>query len=269
MNKTNVTKETVESYWNREACGTHFADAEKFTTEYFNQIEEKRYQLEPYIHSFAQFTRWHGKKVLEVGVGAGTDFVQWVRAGALAHGVDLTSEAIVHTKRRLEQEDISAVDLRQSDAESLDYPDNSFDLVYSWGVIHHSPDPFIALKEIVRVAKPGGKVKLMVYHRYSVAAFMTWLRYCIMRGRPYQSISFAIANYVESIGTRAYTRGEIFSMLYRLPLENLSVRTVLTWCDLASSSRSLAVRTVHRLLSWIGGGDRVGWFMLIEANKRV
>lgn len=263
-----ASKETVRAWWNQQACGTQFAVSEKSTPAYFAEIEETRYRLESYIHSFAQFTRYRGKKVLEVGVGAGTDFVQWVRAGALAYGIDLTAEAIAHTRRRLELEGLQAMDLRQADAEHLDCPGDSFDLVYSWGVIHHTPDPFKALSEIVRVARPGGEVKVMIYHRCSVAAFMTWLRCCVLRGRLWQSVSYAIANYVESPGTRAFTRREARAMLEALPLEDISVRTVLTWCDLAINSRSGLLRAVHRSLSWLGGGDRVGWFMLINARKR-
>lgn len=263
-----ITKETVRAWWNQQACGTQFAESDELTPAYFAEIEEARYRLEPYIHSFAQFTRYHGKKVLEVGIGAGTDFVQWVRAGALVYGVDLTVEAITHTRCRLELEGLQARDLRQADAEHLDYPDDSFDLVYSWGVIHHTPDPFKALSEIVRVARPGGEVKVMIYHRHSVAAFMTWLRCCALSGRPWQSVSYAVANYVESPGTRAYTRREARAMLEALPLEDIRVRTVLTWCDLATNSRSALLRAVHQTLSWLGGADRVGWFMLISARKR-
>ena len=266
--KSGLRKEIVQSWWNERVCGTQFAESEKLTPAYFAEIEEARYRLEPYIHSFAQFTRYHGKKVLEVGVGAGTDFVQWVRAGALAYGLDLTPEAIAHTHRRLEMEGLRAIDLRQGDVEHLDYPDDTFDLVYSWGVIHHTPDPFRALSEIVRVTKPGGEVKVMIYHRYSVAAFMTWLRRCALRGRPWRSISYAVANYVESPGTRAYTRREAGKMLEALPLEDITIRTVLSWCDLAANSHSALLRGVHRLLATLGGGDRIGWFMLINARKR-
>jgi SAM-dependent methyltransferase len=151
-----ASKETVRAWWGQQACGTQFAESDKFTPAYFAEIEEARYRLEPYIHSFAQFTRYRGKKVLEVGIGAGTDFVQWVRVGALAYGIDLTAEAVAHTRRRLELEGLQAMDLRQADAEHLDYPSDLFDLVYSWGVIHYTSDPFKALSEIVRVARPGG-----------------------------------------------------------------------------------------------------------------
>jgi len=264
-----IEKNVIQSWWNREACGSQFATAEKFSAQYFAEIEEKRYRLEPYIHSFAQFTCFRGKKVLEVGVGAGTDFVQWIRSGAVAYGVDLTTEAILHTSRRLELESLQAVDLCLGDVEHLNYPDDFFDLVYSWGVIHHTSNPNQALSEIVRVTSRGGRIKIMLYHRHSVAAFMTWFRRCALRGRPWLTISYAVANYVESPGTQSYTRREVTAMLKALELEDIEVRTVLTWCDLATMSRSALVRTAHHILSWLGGKDRVGWFMLISARKRI
>ena len=94
MQDKDKLKEEVREFWNAQACGTQNIDKEKFTLEYFEQIEKERYELQPEIFSFAQFTRFHGKKLLEVGVGAGTDFLQWVRAGADCYGIDLTDEAI-------------------------------------------------------------------------------------------------------------------------------------------------------------------------------
>src|SRR5690606_6636040 len=126
-------KQGVQSYWNKQSCGTHIAVSAKFSHSYFEEIEEHRYRLEEEIMSFAQFTRWHGRRILEVGVGAGTDFLQWVRANALAHGIDLTEEGIAHVQQRLEVYGLQCEDLRVGDAENIPHPDNYFDLVYSWG----------------------------------------------------------------------------------------------------------------------------------------
>ena len=94
----------VQNYWEQETCGTGdegAGDFEKHSPEWFRQVEENRYQLEPYIHSVAQFTRHRGKKILEIGVGAGTDHLQWARAGCKCHGVDLTAAAIVTAGKHL------------------------------------------------------------------------------------------------------------------------------------------------------------------------
>ena len=136
----NKDKEEVFAYWDEESCGTDMTKEKKFSHEYFSEIENKRYALEPCIKPFAQFNEYKDLNVLEVGVGTGTDFVNWLRHGAIASGIDLTDEAI----------------------------------------------------------------------------------------------------------------------------EN-----VLTWCDLAITSKYNVVRLIHRILARIGGGNRVGWFMLIKAVKVV
>ena len=94
----------VRSYWEQEPCGTDkgiVGELEPLSREWFEQIEAHRYAVEPFIHSAVQFTRHRGKTMLEVGVGAGTDHLQWARAGCICHGVDLTEAAIETTRARL------------------------------------------------------------------------------------------------------------------------------------------------------------------------
>src|ERR1044071_4953395 len=95
-------KERVHAFWNAQSCDTQVAKAEPFSKQYFEEIEAFRYFDQPFIHAFAQFTRYRRKRVLEVGFGAGTDFIQWLRAGAIATGVDLTEEALRNLSRRIE-----------------------------------------------------------------------------------------------------------------------------------------------------------------------
>ena len=97
-NETNM-KESLEAYWDAHACGTEITNEPKYSLSYFEEIEDHRYAAEPQIFPFAQFTRHHGQKILEVGVGAGSDFLQWVRAGTEAHGIDITQEGINHVKK--------------------------------------------------------------------------------------------------------------------------------------------------------------------------
>src|SRR5438093_4517272 len=133
-------KERVREFWEEAPCGVKLAtaDVEPGSRAFYDELEATRYRLEPFIPSFAEFDRWRGKDVLEVGVGAGSDFVRFVRAGARMTGVDLTEAAVDHVRRRLELEALAA-DLQVADAEALPFADASFDLVYSWGVLHHTP----------------------------------------------------------------------------------------------------------------------------------
>jgi ubiquinone/menaquinone biosynthesis C-methylase UbiE len=266
MNERQHLKSKVSAYWNKASCGTQVTQHKKFSAAYFDEIEQFRYTIEPEIFAFAQFTRFHGKKVLEVGVGAGTDFIQWVRAGAHAYGVDLTKEAVDHVHHRLRLHRLHAVDIQVADAENLPHQDNFFDCVYSWGVIHHSPDTEQCLREIIRVTKPGGTIKIMVYNRYSLFAFYQWLLHAVCKGKPFQSISTVLFKHQESSGTKAYTRVEIKKMIAQYPVRLLHLQTAASNHDLlyykAKPFRFLA-RSVASLLGW----HNVGWFMTIELEK--
>ncbi|MDH5763417.1 MAG: class I SAM-dependent methyltransferase [Nitrospinota bacterium] len=201
----------VRTYWEQEACGTQkkvVGGLEKFSRDWFERVESHRYQVEPFIHSIAQFTRHHGKKLLEVGVGAGTDHLQWARAGLDCHGVDLTDEGIEATRRRLEIYGLNS-NLQRINAETLPFENDSFDVVYSWGVIHHSENPQKIITEIHRVLRKKGVFIGMMYGRYSIASLKMWVTYALLKGKPWKSIADVIWNHMESIGTKAYTVPEL------------------------------------------------------------
>lgn len=260
-------KDQVKSYWNQASCGTELIQQQKFSRAYFEEIEQQRYKIEPEIFAFAQFSRFHNKKVLEVGVGAGTDFLQWVRSGAQAHGIDLTHEAIDNVTERLALYGLKAADIRVADAECLPYPDNYFDCVYSWGVIHHSPDMEQCLNEIIRVARPGGTIKLMVYNRRSLFAFYRYLLAGFFKGKPFQSISRILFNHQESPGTKAYTRTEMKKMLARYPVIITHLKATVTQHDLLYY-KAQPFQWLAYLAACVCGINKVGWFMTIELKKQ-
>ncbi len=235
-------KEQVRAFWEAEACGERYG----------SEQDRIRYELEPQILALADFPSGAGKRVLEVGVGMGADLLRWMDAGADATGVDLTKRAVAITRRRLGEAGFDA-DVRVADAERLPFESDSFDIVYSWGVLHHSPSPPTALAEACRVLAPGGRLKLMLYHRRSWVALAAWARFCLLRGRPFATLGDAVAH-VESPGTKAYTTGEVRAML--TGMVEVSVRPTLTAWD-----RKIAPG-VARLF-----GDRWGWFLLVEATK--
>ena len=88
------------------------------------------------------------------------------KAGADYTGIDLTEAAIELARKRFALSQLNG-EFRVSDAENLDFDDASFDLVYSHGVLHHTPDIEAAVREIYRVLKPGGRAIVMLYHRGS------------------------------------------------------------------------------------------------------
>ncbi len=159
-------KERVRAFWQAHPCGTKFSDAEIGTREFFARIEAHRYEKEWHIPAAADFTNTRGLKVLEIGCGIGTDGAQFAKAGADYTGVDLTDAAIELARKRFELFGLTGK-FQIADAENLEFPNESFDVVYSHGVLHHTPDINAAVQEIHRVLKPGGRAIVMLYHRGS------------------------------------------------------------------------------------------------------
>jgi ubiquinone/menaquinone biosynthesis C-methylase UbiE len=193
-------KDKVREFWNSDPCGTRYLE----TPEDFDSHARARYTLEPYIPEFAQFAAARDLRVLEVGVGMGADYLEWLKAGAQATGVDLSSASLDRARRRCELAGFKP-DLRVADAEHLPFPDHTFDVVYSYGVMHHSPDTAQCLSEAWRVLKPGGHARIMVYHHPSLTGVMLWLRYGLFRGK---SVRQTVYDHLESPGTKTYTQAE-------------------------------------------------------------
>jgi ubiquinone/menaquinone biosynthesis C-methylase UbiE len=158
-------KQQVHDFWNRASCGEELYLSEQDRDGYRTQAQA-RYALEPYIAGFAGFDDAKGLRVLEIGVGLGADHQRFAEAGADLYGIDLTERAVEHTRRRLAAFDLTS-NLSLGDAEHLDFADNTFDRVYSWGVLHHSPDTPKAIAEVRRVLKSGGQARIMIYHKWS------------------------------------------------------------------------------------------------------
>ena len=173
----NDLKKEVHDFWNTSACGENIYLNGENEKEKFNNQLKTRYKLEPYILSFAKFDNSLGKKVLEIGVGLGADHQKFAENSAIIYGCDLTERAVEYTKQRLSLFGLNS-SLQIADAENLPYEDNFFDFVYSWGVIHHSPDTKKAAEEIFRVLKPGGEARIMIYHKKSIVGYMLW--FCLL-----------------------------------------------------------------------------------------
>jgi ubiquinone/menaquinone biosynthesis C-methylase UbiE len=250
------TKEEVRRFWNRTPCGSWDATAPEGTREYFNQIEARRYELEPFIRRYAEFESTRGHSVLEIGVGLGTDHVQFARAGADLHGVDLTARSIELVERRLGLEGLRS-ELQVADAESLPYPDASFDIVYSWGVLHHTPDTPKAISEAMRVLRPGGRICVMVYSRHAWVPYGLWARHGPLSRRPFRSLSDVLYHQMESLGTKGYTKREARRIFRETGAEDLRLEKVLTPYDIEYAG-GLARLT----------GRQLGLFMVIRAIKR-
>lgn len=162
----NNLKERVRAFWQANPCGVKFADAAPGSRRFYELVEAHRYTKEWHIPVAADFSSARGLKVLEVGCGLGTDGAQFAEAGADYTGVDLTEAAVDLARKRFELFNLPGK-FQTADAENLDFADESFDLVYSHGVLHHTPETQKAVQEIQRVLRPGGRAVVMLYHRGS------------------------------------------------------------------------------------------------------
>lgn len=172
--------EQVRAFWNRRPCNVRHSPKPIGTKEYFDEVEARKYFVEPHIPRFAQFERWKGKTVLEIGCGIGTDTVNFARAGASVTAVELSEKSLEIAKQRAEvyglQDSIRFYTGNAEDLASF-VPVTSFDLIYSFGVIHHTPNPEQVIDQVRHYVQPGSTVKIMVYNRYSWKVLWILLTY--------------------------------------------------------------------------------------------
>ena len=156
-----INKEIIQ-YWEQSTPMS-------FTSEKLSYEQKRnfRYSLQDYMHDAFRFNDFIGKRVLEIGCGAGIDSAEFARGGAEVISTDITQAGVELTKGLLEKNDLPPLVIR-CNATNLPFKSNTFDGVYSFGVLHHFPEIDTALTEIHRVLKPGGQVMVMLYHRDSL-----------------------------------------------------------------------------------------------------
>ncbi len=169
-----ATIDQVCRYWDARPCNVRHGQAAVGTLEWSQQVTARKYLVEPHIPGFAQFARWRGKRVLEVGCGIGTDTLEFLRAGANVHAVDASMKSIRLAWQRCFAEKVGLYLDREDDVVFHPYdaeeflPPGPFDLAYSFGVLHHTPRPDRVLKNIYDRLAPGGELRVMLYARHSL-----------------------------------------------------------------------------------------------------
>lgn len=163
----------VRSFWNAHPCGDHIVGGlqTRFANDYesfFASYDAWRYRQEKHILPALDLTDWDGQRVLEIGLGQGAESEQLIRRGALWSGLDLTQESVDRVRARLAVRALPHDEVRRGSALAIPWPDHSFDIVFSHGVLHHIPDIGMAQSEIHRVLKPGGLLVAMLYARTSL-----------------------------------------------------------------------------------------------------
>ena len=197
-----VTIDDVRTYWDDRPCNVKHSKKEVGTKEYFDEVERKRYTAEPHIPSFAGFSNTKGKKVLEVGCGMATEGINYARAGASYTGTDLSIESLDLAKKRFKvYNNKGNFYLGNSEELSSFVPVETYDLIYSFGVIHHSPHPEKIISEIKKYMNKDSTLKIMLY------ASESWKNYMIEAGydQPEAQYGCPIAN--------TYTKDEVRKLL--------------------------------------------------------
>jgi len=277
QNGNDKRKAVIKQYWESEPCGTRYSN-EADRLAYFADLERVRYQMEPHILELADFRSSKGRKVLEIGVGAGIDFANWVKAGAIATGVDLTESGLSLAKEWLALLGYreNPFQLLAGDAEDLPFLHDSFDIVFAYGVLHHTPDTVKAFQEAYRVLFTGGQLRCMIYHVPSWTAINLWLYHGLLQMRPWKSLRDVVYENLESPGTKAYTGTEARALLKEVGFKNIDINLFLGGGDLLTLKLSRKYER-NSLVRWAVTlyprsiikrlGNRLGTLMCITAVK--
>lgn len=259
-------KKQTQKHWTSVPCGSNYSDKEFLSKEFFDEIGTHRYATHPWIIENIRRFNIKGKKVLEIGCGMGTDHLAMARQGGEMVGIDLTPKNLAISKNRFEIYGFSS-GFVVGDAENLPLKNESFDFVYSFGVIHHSPDTQRIVSEIYRILKCGGRCWVTVYHKNSIYFWLSvftvgWLLHGrFLRESIKQQMSrIEYPNNNPNLVIRLYRRKEFEKMFNGFRHVSSSID------HLVSENISYIGKYIPaRILSWLG--KRFGWYVIIEAIK--
>jgi 2-polyprenyl-3-methyl-5-hydroxy-6-metoxy-1,4-benzoquinol methylase len=248
MAENNRLIESISNYWNDHIHDLAITTQPVGSPDFFRQLNDYRYDKLNYLPRLVDFSSYRRKTLLEVGCGAGIDLVRFARAGAIVTGIDLSTTAIELARKNIEQNGLSAA-LRVMNGESMQFDNDSFDVVYAHGVLQYTADVKKMMAEIHRVVKPGGEVVVMVYNRNS------WLN--LMR-----KVTNIPLEHEDAPVLKKYSIGELKQLLkpfktYRIIPERFPVKTKLhsgwkarLFNDVFVGSFNMMPKTLVRPLGW-------------------
>jgi len=256
--------------WGQDPCGAEYdREHELGTREFFDRVERHRYhEYAAWMPRLMEFEKFRDKRLLEIGCGMGTDLLQFARGGARCTGIDLTPRSIEITRHHFRLYGADG-NFMISDGEHLPFCTESFDVVYSNGVLHHTPNTAGAIREVHRVLRPGGVAKVMLYHRTSLNY---WVEIILrrgvlglefLRGRSAEEIMSRVIEFSDHDSrplVKVYSRkqaAELFSMFksVRIDVEQLTRAELRFLSPLISNQRLDRWRT------------KIGWNVIITAVK--
>ena len=250
----------IKQYWNRQPCNIRHGRSEFGTPEFFAEVSERRYHVEPHIREFAGFHLWQGCRVLEIGCGIGSDAEEFAKNGAEYVGIDLSRESVEIAQGRFK-----ALEL-EGEFYNIDASDRNavadlgkFDLVYSYGVIHHYPDMSGIIDNVYNVLHTGGEFRFMVYAKNSwkMAMIQKGLdQYEAQAGCPYAQ-AFTKDEIVDILGSRWHVERirQDHCFMYNVPAYKAGNYELEPWFEAMPDEVRQAVR------------EYLGWHLLVKAKK--
>lgn len=268
--KLSEEKQRARKQWTGDPAGAVYGREHEFGTRaFFDEVERHRYQeYAPWMPAVMGFEKFAGARLLEVGCGMGTDLLQFARGGAHVTGVDLTPRSIQISRKHFDLYDAQG-DFAISDAENLPFADESFEVVYSNGVLHHTPDTARAVGEVHRVLRTGGLARVMLYHRGSLGYWgEVIVRYGILKGELLRGNSTAdimgkYVEYNEGGGkplVKVYSRSEARRLFSKFSEVTVQVAQ-LTRPEFYFLGRFIPERIFRRL------EHGIGWNVIVSARK--
>ncbi len=252
-------KEQIKSFWNKKPCGTFGIIPDDLNIEYFEKIRARRYRLEPFIFDIVKFNETKNKKILEIGCGIGIDGIEFANNGADYTGIDLSAKSIDTCKKNFELYN-QVGNIINMDAENLLFENDSFDIIYSWGVLHHTPDMQKAIDEIHRVLKPEGKVIIMMYNRYSLVGLQLYILHGLLKLKPFINWNDLFYNHHESIATKALTDHETKILFNKF--KDVKMQNIVTPYDMRITRNKFMPKCFKKLIP-----HKYGFFRVITAKK--
>lgn len=243
-----ATINDVYTFWNSRPCNVRHSDKSQDSVEFFDEVAAKKYKAESHKYEFLELGKWKGKRVLELGCGLGTDAIQFAKAGAEVVCVDLTENSLNLCRKNFEVHGLTGT-FFQGNIEEIDsfLPESykkSFDLVYSFGVIHHTPNPKRVFEKIPMYLADGGEVRCMVYSRFSYKLFWLMKEY---DGWNFSTTDSLVQKYSEAQSgcpvTHTYTFDEIRDLVGELEVTDVWKDHIFIW-DIPSYKQNIFVPDV-------------------------
>ena len=267
--------QNVSKFWDTNPCNIRHSKSAVGTKKFFEEVEKRKYFVEPHILKFAEFKKWKGKKVLEIGCGIGTDTISFARHGANITAVEISRKSIEVAKKRAKVFGLDKqIKFYLANAEKLSevVPIKPYDLIYSFGVIHHTPHPERVVREIKKYANKKSVVKIMVYNRYSWKVL--WILFKFGKGAFWRLGQLIAQNSEAAFGspvTYVYSKKGARRLLEEFEVTEVKVDHIFAYkiddyrryrYKKVWYFRYLPETFFHQLESWFG------WHLLISARLK-